>query len=146
MRGKEMERDKNRNSISGIAALLLILVFLITPIFSFAGDRTKDSMREEQRVAGKWLRPDGGYILELRDVKKEGTLTAAYFNPRPINVASASWRREMGKIVVFVELRDVNYPGSTYMLFYVPDKDLLSGYYYQAALDQMFEVMFIRDR
>jgi len=52
-----------------------------------------------------------------------GKLKAAYFNPRPINVAKAEWRSMAGRIQIFVELRDVNYPGSTYTLIYDPEKD-----------------------
>jgi len=44
----------------------------------------------------------------------------------------------------FVELRDVNYPGSTYTLVYQAENDRLYGIYYQAALGQMFEVEFVR--
>ena len=73
-----------------------------------------------------------------------GTLTAAAFNPRPITVAQASWRKEQWMLVVGVELRDVNYPGSMYTLAYVTDQDRLVGYYYQAALGQTFEVLFER--
>ena len=41
------------------------------------------------RLKGRWLRPDGGYVLEIRDVDAGGTIEAAYLNPRPINVARA---------------------------------------------------------
>ena len=95
-------------------------------------------------LQGKWLRPDGGYVLELRDVGFSGTVTAAYFNPKPINVSRAAWRLEEGFVTVAVELRDVNYPGSTYTLAYLPDRDVLAGYYYQAVQGQTFEVVFAR--
>ncbi len=96
------------------------------------------------RLQGRWLRPDGGYVLELRDVGFGGTVTASYFNPKPINVARAAWRLEEGRVVVAVELRDVNYPGSTYLLAHFPDRDVLAGYYYQAVQGQTFEVVFER--
>ncbi|MBW1837865.1 MAG: hypothetical protein JRI99_13195 [Deltaproteobacteria bacterium] len=92
------------------------------------------------------MRPDGGYILELSDVKAEGKLKAAYFNPRPINVAKAEWRSMDGRIQVFVELRDVNYPGSTYTLIYDSEQDRLNGYYYQAVQKMTFDVVFIRKK
>jgi len=95
-------------------------------------------------MAGKWLRPDGGYVLELSDVKPDGKLKAAYFNPRPINVAKAEWRSMAGRIQIFVELRDVNYPGSTYTLIYDPEKDRFNGYYFQAVQKQTFDVVFER--
>ena len=66
-----------------------------------------------------WVRPDGGYVLELRNVKKDGSLTAAYYNPRPIRVFRAEASGKDGTLSVFVELRDVNYPGSTYINSYI---------------------------
>ncbi len=65
-----------------------------------------------EALSGRWVRPDGGYILELREISKDGRLKAAYFNPKPINVSRAEIRSKSGKITVFMELRDVNYPGS----------------------------------
>jgi len=74
-----------------------------------------------ERLVGRWLRPDGGYVLDIRRAQVDGRLDASYFNPRPINVSRAEWRREGGQLRVFIELRDVNYPGSTYTLGYVPE-------------------------
>ena len=48
-------------------------------------------------------------------------------------------KRETG-----IELRDLNYPGSTYPLAYDPTNDLLQGDYFQAALKQTFDVFFTR--
>ena len=73
-------------------------------------------------------------------------LKAAYFNPRPINVAKAEWRSVDDPIQVFVELWDVNYPGSTYTLIYDPEQDRLNGYYYQAVQKVTFDVVFIRKK
>ena len=64
---------------------------------------------------------------------KDGTLKAAYFNPRPINVARAQFSRKDGTLTVFIELRDVNYPGSKYNLKYDPKSDRLIGTYFQAV-------------
>lgn len=97
-----------------------------------------------QKLKGRWLRPDGGYVLEIKTVEDQGKLSAAYFNPKPINVAKAEALQEGAATKVFVELRDVNYPGSTYTLTYVADKDLLVGIYYQALQQQSFEVYFER--
>ncbi len=99
-----------------------------------------------ERLEGKWLRPDGGYILELKEVGKDGSLKAAYFNPRPINVAKAEWRRMGDRLQVFVELRDANYPGSTYTLIYSPENDRFEGYYYQAVQGQTYNMEFMRTK
>lgn len=95
-------------------------------------------------IKGKWLRTDGGYILEIRSATAEGKLDAGYFNPRPIHVAKAEASQEGAVTKVFLELRDVNYPGSTYTLVCTADNDQLTGIYYQAALQQQFEVNFVR--
>jgi len=99
---------------------------------------------EFQKLKGKWLRPDGGYVIDIRSVDDGGKLNAAYLNPKPIHVAKAEASLEGAAIKAFIELRDVNYPGSTYTLVYEPDSDQLRGIYYQAVQQQRFEVAFVR--
>ena len=97
-----------------------------------------------QPLRGRWLRPDGGYILDIRDVDASGKIDAVYLNPRPINVARAEATGDGATLQVFVELRAPGYPGSTYTLRYEPQRDQLEGIYFQAALQQRFEVVFVR--
>jgi len=99
-----------------------------------------------ERLVGRWIRPDGGYVLEIRSAQSDGKLDAAYLNPRSIKVSRAEWRREEGRLLVFVELRDVNYPGSTYNLRLAPHRDRLVGAYYQAVQKQTFDVEFARQK
>jgi hypothetical protein len=99
---------------------------------------------ELQKLVGRWLRPDGGYVLAIRSVDTRGKMEAAYFNPRPIHVARAEVSRDGSSTKIFVELRDANYPGSTYSLTYDPANDSLKGLYFQAAVKQTFDVYFIR--
>jgi len=96
------------------------------------------------RLTGRWLRPDGGYVIEIRSAQTNGVLDAGYSNPRPINVSRAEWRRDSDRLQVFIELRDANYPGSTYTLHYAPQQDRLVGEYFQAVQQQTFYVEFIR--
>jgi hypothetical protein len=101
---------------------------------------------EFDRLKGRWLRPDGGYVLEIRAIDASGKMVAAYFNPRPINISRAEASQEGTTTQVFIELRDTNYPGSTYTLTYDPQTDQLKGVYFQAALKQSFDVVFVRMR
>ncbi len=101
---------------------------------------------DPSKLVGRWLRPDGRYVLQLSDPGPNHELKAAYFNPRPINVSRAEWKHQDGKLGAFVELRAPNYPGSTYTLTYRPAKDRLVGIYFQAALQQRFNVEFERTR
>ena len=96
------------------------------------------------KLQGKWLRPDGGYILEIRSAAPDGKMDAAYFNPKSINVAKAQASQNGGSLKVFIELRDANYPGSTYSLAYDPKTDQLKGDYFQAAIKETFDVFFTR--
>jgi hypothetical protein len=95
-------------------------------------------------LLGRWRRPDGGYIIEIRDITNDGRMDAVYLNPRPINIsrATALWKEDVRQ--VFIELQDKGYPGSTYTLDYHPEQDLLTGIYFQAAMNQAFEVVFVR--
>jgi uncharacterized protein (DUF2147 family) len=95
-------------------------------------------------LRGRWVRPDGGYVLEIKDVDTSGKMTAAYFNPRPINVSQAEAALDGTALKVFIELRDMNYPGATYHLTYDPGSDQLRGRYFQPKLQQTFEVHFVR--
>jgi hypothetical protein len=97
-----------------------------------------------KRLEGNWMRPDGGYVLEIREVDAIGKMTAAYFNPRPINVSVAKAALDGSTLKVFIELRDMNYPGATYHLTYDTGSDQLKGVYFQPALQQRFDVFFVR--
>ena len=95
-------------------------------------------------LKGRWERPDGGYVFEVLGVDAEGKLTAGYFNPSPIKVSQARAYREGGDLKVFVELRDENYPGCTYQLTYDAKNDQLFGKYFQATMQETYDVAFAR--
>jgi hypothetical protein len=99
---------------------------------------------ELAKLLGKWERPDGGYVLEVKSVDPSGKVDAAYYNPNPINVSRGAAWREKGVSKLVVELRDVNYPGCTYTLEYNPQSDQMAGQYYQAAVQETYEVVFSR--
>lgn len=103
-----------------------------------------EDFAEAQHLAGQWVRPDGGYRLVIEDVKPDGSLNVSYFNPNRINVSISNWKFEDNRIHVFVELRDVNYPGSKYNLVYISERDVLIGAYFQAVHKQTFNVSFKR--
>jgi hypothetical protein len=97
-------------------------------------------------LVGEWTRPDGGYVLSVSQVAPDGKATVGYYNPRSIRVSRAEARREGGLVGLFVELNDVNYPGSTYTLGYDPASDQLKGIYFQAVERAQYEVVFVRGR
>ncbi len=106
----------------------------------------KFSVDDIKTLIGRWRRPDGGYVLEIREITPDGKMDAYYFNPNSINVHRAEAARVAGEIKLVVELRDAGYPGSTYALLYKPGQDLLMGFYFQAGRKQYFEVVFVRQK
>jgi hypothetical protein len=97
-----------------------------------------------RKLLGKWLRADGGYVLELRSAELSGVLQAAYFNPKSINVSRAIWMQGPTGFQVVVELNDVGYPGATYVLSHDAQADRLVGQYNQPAMQQSFDIEFVR--
>lgn len=98
------------------------------------------------KLMGRWIRVDGGYALELRNPDVTGALEAGYFNPKPIKVSRAIWMQGGSGLQVVVELNDVGYPGATYVLTHDAQTDRLVGQYTQPAMQQSFDIDFIRQK
>lgn len=98
------------------------------------------------KMLGRWVRLDGGYVLELRNPDISGKLEGGYFNPNPIKVSRAIWMQGNGGLQVAVELNDVGYPGATYVLSHDARGDRLVGQYTQPQMQQTFEVEFVRQK
>lgn len=101
---------------------------------------------EFDRLRGRWVRPDGGYVITIRSADASGRLDAAYANPAPLPFSVAQATREGGALKLFFELRAGGYDGSTYTLAYDPAQDVLRGVYYQAVVRQRYDVVFVRAR
>ena len=99
---------------------------------------------DKNKLAGAWERTDAPYQLKISELAEGGSMKAGYFNPNPINVDKASWINDNGQLQMYIELRDVNYPGSNYTLTYYPQQDMLSGRYYQAVEGVTYPVEFTR--
>lgn len=78
-------------------------------------------------------------------VGEGGQAKGEYFNPNPIKVAWTKVRAEGGVIKVDLELRDTNYPGCLYKLTYEAAGDRLVGTYFQAQLQETYEIAFVRN-
>ncbi len=164
-RGKQRKMSitraaSQRRSVHMIALLLIFgaiaagVFFLINGRYTSAQSAEPAKNKESaaapkakpgfDRLVGRWQRPDGGYVIDIREVAADGKMSAAYYNPRPINVSQAEAALDGTTLKVFIELRDMNYPGATYRLTYDPGSDQLRGVYYQPALQQSFQVFFVR--
>jgi len=97
-------------------------------------------------LIGDWMRTDADYRIQVSELLSDGWMKAGYFNPKSINVGKAMWSSADGVLKVFIELRDENYPGSSYTLTYLPESDLLAGKYYQAVEGATYDVEFTRKK
>ena len=136
-----------RSVITTCAVVLFVWLFYGTaPAGQEQGIQESKGFTSAKQLEGRWVREDGGYMLVLQDIKSDGSLNAFYFNPRQINVHEANWKFEDERLILYVELRDVNYPGSNYTLMYRAAKDVLWGSYYQAVQKQTMDVYFVRGK
>ena len=133
-------RSGRRRAWALLVAVALVVALGVVATRAMAADQVF------AKLEGRWLRRDGGYILEIRKVRPDGAIDAAYLNPRPINVSKAQASRDGSTVRMFVELRAPNYPGSTYTLTYDSKRDELYGVYYQAVEGRSFDVLFVRTK
>jgi hypothetical protein len=130
--------------------LCAAIVAVVMAVYFFSGRQSVTDTSapttgiDIQVLKGRWLRPDGGYILEIRNVADDGRIEAGYYNPKPIRVSKAEVSRTGSTMNVFLELRDTGYPGCTYTMLYDPRDDVMKGVYYQAAIQESFEIVFVR--
>jgi hypothetical protein len=103
---------------------------------------------DKDLLVGRWTRTDsdGAYVIEIKSAGADGKLEASYFNPNPIKVGHAEWQKKNNALMIMVELRDVNYPGSTYTLNFIPSENRMTGNYFQAVEGTNFDVEFVRAR
>jgi hypothetical protein len=123
-----------------MASIILLAIFLGTFTTKALAEKLEFSV-----LIGEWVRPDGGYKIQIRDIKFDGSTNVGYYNPDRINVTEAKVSLWKGLVKLFIKLQDKGYPGSTYTLYYYAEEDVLAGFYYQAEMRQTFEVVFIRN-
>ena len=122
-----MSKGKSQKSTVVVAIVVGICIICAAAFLILRNSR--EAEERQQKLVGRWVRPDGGYIVHIIAVEDDGQLDAAYYNPRPIHVARAETTKGKEGLEVFIELRDTGYPGATYELHYDSDKDTLVGWY-----------------
>ena len=136
-----------------IATLVIAIVAVVTRIFPgqaepLPGAPAASSVSETPAafaaLPGRWVRPDGGYVISIKSVDASGKLDASYANPNPLPFYTAMATGDGSSLKLFFELRAGGYNGSTYTLNYEVASDQLKGTYYQAVAKQTFEVFFVR--
>jgi hypothetical protein len=137
--------------LTRLAVMSLALVALIHPALAQSQTQTPRPSATPTNpqaafgvLRGRWVRPDGGYVISVKAVDAGGKLDASYVNPSPLPFYTAKVTRDGDALKLFFELRAGGYNGSTYTLRYDAASDQLKGVYYQAVARQKFEVVFTR--
>jgi hypothetical protein len=99
---------------------------------------TSESPGAFARLPGRWVRPDGGYVINIKSVDAGGKLDASYANANPLPFYTATAKADGGALKIFFDLRAGGYD-------YDVANDQLKGTYYQAVAKQRFEVFFVRE-
>lgn len=66
----------------GMRVLLAVAILAGLGMAGLAADAGQPSASapaqpDPQRLVGRWVRPDGGYVLEVREIRKDGAVSAA---------------------------------------------------------------------
>jgi hypothetical protein len=134
---------KHIRKISALKSILLAMMMAcgatLIPTLGVSESRTPLKV-----VEGDWVRTDGAYSVQVRNIQPAGSVEVKYFNPDPIHISDANVGYQKELVKLFFKLDDREYPGSTYTLYYYVGKDALAGFYYQAVQKQTYEVVFIR--
>ena len=125
---------------------LLVVVgsLIVVSVATYVVYQQKSKPLDYENLIGKWVRPDGGYVLDIKSIDSDGKIEMAYLNPRPINISKAQLDTKKNEIELFIELQDRNYPGNYYTLIFEPDINRLIGVYHHLGLNQNFDVYFVR--
>jgi hypothetical protein len=98
-----------------VLALAFIFHTVVSPSASRSAPAQKRQSTEKsdvQRLEWRWIRPDGGYLLELLEIRKDGSLKAAYANPsRKIKVFRAGMEAQVRHIRCFCRAARRQLPG-----------------------------------
>lgn len=141
--------DANSASVSGSNSVDTEAVKTVSQPQLSGGTTTKAEYvktPDYNQLTGDWIRTDGGKTIRIKAANADGRLDAEYFNPKPIHVGRAEWLVKDNNLVVIVELKDVNYPGSRYTLVFYQETEELAGIYYQAVEKSSYEVGFVRQK
>ncbi len=134
-------------TLNAILICLFAATIGIVPASATAQVSANSPARSESvfgALLGRWVRPDGGYVINIRNVDAGGKLDASYANPHPLTFSRAEATLDGKSIHLFFELRAGGYNGSTYTLTYDPVSDTLKGVYFQAVAQQKFDIYFRR--
>ena len=104
------------------------------------------TMPEFGKLIGRWVRTDGGYAIVIKSVDPGGKIDATYANPNRISVSKAEASVEGGRSGYSSSCAAPAIQGPPTRSHMSRQGDSLTGEYFQAAIRQKFDVVFLRAR
>ena len=92
-RRKQRARQEQHAKSHGRGTFLIALAVMLLAAIAAGVMLLHGASGDFDKLSGRWLRPDGGYVLEIRSADASGKIDAAYLNPRPISIAKAEATR-----------------------------------------------------
>jgi hypothetical protein len=124
----------------------IYLGLLIAVLMSCATVPSPELTQQEYRpVLGTWVRTPG-YEIIVDQVKSDGQMKVAYYNPRSgfVHVSESKAETKNEVIHLFIKLEDAYYSGMYYGLTYDAKEDILKGQYNDPYRGTSFPVAFTR--
>jgi hypothetical protein len=103
-----------------------------------------EQKRDKNLIKGVWGRTDGEGEINISGVFDNGLLTAKFYNSKSINIEKAVWTNSSDVLRIYILFREDNYPGSSFSLNYIAERDLLIGVYFDALTNESNTVTFKR--
>lgn len=91
---RQPARQQQHAKSRGRRTFLIVLALVSVVVIAAAVVLLRGVSGGFDTLNGRWLRPDGGYVSEIRSVDASGKIDAAYLNPRPISSANAEATRD----------------------------------------------------
>jgi hypothetical protein len=113
-------------------------------IFEHSCTIDQSKKQDKKLIKGVWGRADAAGEINISEVLDNGLLKATFCNPKSINIEKAVWTNSSDVLRIYILFREDNYPGSSFSLNYLAEKDLLLGIYFDALTNESNTVTFKR--
>jgi hypothetical protein len=100
--------------------------------------------QDKNLLKGIWQRTDAAGELTISEIQDNGFLNATYYNPKGITIEKAVWLNSSDVLRIYILFREDKYPGSSFSLNYMIEKDMLLGTYFDALTNESYTVSFKR--
>ncbi len=102
---------------------------------------------DKNLLIGEWSQMGTPYFIKITGVLDTGKLDAAFYDPNypvKIEIEKANWTKTGTLLSIYIELQDPEYPGSSFKLNYIPERDVLVGTYFNALTGMVYPMEFNR--